>query len=260
MADLEGVEENNEPAEAHPAALAYAQIADAIAAVPDEDVIPIRVDVSLAVTLVLGALPRVRALRPQIMEMLRKFDFDQFDQLEVYARALHHADVRWRAASVAKADVATLAGELIEARDRLMRSADALAAHGLISDDRLKGLRKQPGYRAVATDVATIVEVIRERWSVVKGNTPLTLSDLDALASRALDLLVAIAQKQKRPMTVGEAASHRNRAFTLFARTYDEARRRCCTCGPKTALRSLHRSTPVEAGAVPAPRFLSGLI
>src|SRR5688572_10472117 len=153
MADLENIEEIDSPAETHPAALAYAQIEDELAAVPEEELILIRTDVTGAVALVLGALPEVRALRPEIEELWRKFDFERFDKLEVYARALHHADVVWRAASVDKADVASLANELIEARDVLVRSADALVAHGLISDERLQDIRKQPGYRAVATDV-----------------------------------------------------------------------------------------------------------
>ncbi len=79
---------------------------------PLDDLIPIRTDVVSAVTVMLGSLPGVRALRPDIEEVLRKFDFDRFDKLEVYARALHHADVLWRAASMPKADVARFASEL----------------------------------------------------------------------------------------------------------------------------------------------------
>src|SRR5690606_31388117 len=107
------------------------------------------------------------------------------------------------------------------------------AAYKLISDERLKDIKKQPGYRAIATDVATLVEVIRERWSAVKGKTPLTLAGLDAYASRALDLLASVGLKEHAPATVGEASENRNRAFTLFARAYEEARRAVLYLRPK---------------------------
>ncbi len=132
-----------------------------------------------------------------------------------------------------KADAGRLAAELSDVRDMLMRSADALAAHGLIDGERLKDVKKLPGYRPIATDVATIVEVIRERWASVQNKTPLSLAELDGYAGRSLDLLASIGLKDQAPVTVGEAALNRQRAFTLFQRAYDDARRAVLYLRPK---------------------------
>jgi hypothetical protein len=42
----------------------------------------------------------MRALREEIADNLKRFDFERFDKLERYAWALHHAHVLWRASSL----------------------------------------------------------------------------------------------------------------------------------------------------------------
>ena len=62
-----------------------------------------------AVTTVLGALPGIRALRPQIEAEWRSFDFERFDRLEEYTLALLQAHALWRGTSVPKATITALA-------------------------------------------------------------------------------------------------------------------------------------------------------
>lgn len=224
MVQIDSITEATSTA-AHPAAQAHAERLSEIESVPDAQLIPIKTDVIGAVTTVLGALPAIRALRADIADHLRRFDFERFDKLESYARALHHAHVLWRASSLPKTQVAGLAAELTGVREQLLKSAEALVAFGLIDGERLKEVKKLPGYRPLAIDVATLVEVIRERWEAVQGKTPVTLSDLDRYAAQALDLLAAIGLKEQAPAVTGEAALTRQRAFTLLEQAYDDARR-----------------------------------
>ena len=70
-----------------------------------------------------------------------------------------------------------------------------------------------------------MVELLRERWDVVQAKCPLTFADLDTFAAKALDLLVGVGIKDQGPVTTGEAALNRQRAFTLLHLAYDEARR-----------------------------------
>jgi hypothetical protein len=84
---------------------------------------------------------------------------------------------------------------LNDVRDQLLKSAEALVAFGLVDGERLKDIKKLPGYRPLAIDVATIAEVIRERWAVVQGKMPLSLADLDRYAAQALDLLAGRAAR-----------------------------------------------------------------
>jgi hypothetical protein len=234
MAEIDSITEATSAA-SHPAAVAYAELLAEIEAVPEAELIPIKIDVIGAVTTVLGALPEIRALREEIADNLKRFDFERFDKLERYARALHHAHVLWRASSLPKAEVTRLAAELSEVRDRLLKTAETLAAFGLIDGERLKEAKKLPGYRPLAIDVATLVEVIRERWALVQNKTPLTLADLDRAAGQALDLLAGIGLKEQAPAVTGEAALTRQRVFTLFERGYDQARRAVLYLRPQEA-------------------------
>ena len=209
----------------HPAAVAYEQLLAEIRAVPESELIPINIDVVTAVSTVLGVLPEIRALRPEIEAEWRRFDFDTFDKLEQYTLALHQAHALWRGASVPKTAVADMASELTSIRDLLLKNAEALATFHLVDGERLKECKTQPGYRPLATDVATLVEVIRERWSAVEGKSPLTLPQLNEYAGKAVELLTSIGLKEQAPAVIGDAATVRQKAFALFIKAYEDARR-----------------------------------
>jgi hypothetical protein len=117
----------------------------------------------------------------------------------------------------------------------------------LVDGERLKDIKKLPGYRPLAIDVATIVEVIRERWAVVQGKTPFSLADLDRYPAQALDLLAGVGLKEQAPATTRAAALTRQRAFTLFERGYHEARRAVLY------LRACHRATNRRATRLQRP-------
>src|SRR5687768_2495739 len=104
MAQLNDIAASSNAA-SHPAAAAYALLLPEILAMPEEKLLAIKVDVPGAVTTVLGALGEIRALRPEIEALWKRFDFEQFDKLEQYALALHHAHVVWRFASVSKSEL-----------------------------------------------------------------------------------------------------------------------------------------------------------
>lgn len=124
-----------------------------------------------------------------------------------------------------KGAVAGLADKLSDIRDQLLLDARALAGRRFIDGDRLKNCKMQPGYRPLASDVLTIVAVLKERWSTLVGKTPMTLAELNEAASKATDLLAAVGLKEQAPTTVGEAALIRQKAFGLFASSYEDARR-----------------------------------
>ena len=64
----------------------YERVREEIAAVDPAQILPLTTDVPTAVTVVLGALPRLRAMRDDVA-MLPGFDVAQFDKIETYARA-----------------------------------------------------------------------------------------------------------------------------------------------------------------------------
>jgi hypothetical protein len=51
----------------------------------------VNIDPVVAATIVLGLLPELRDLRPQIEKVLPVFDLERFDKLKQYALAFSHA-------------------------------------------------------------------------------------------------------------------------------------------------------------------------
>ena len=194
-------------------------------ALGDEGLMPINIDVVSAVTMTLGCMQELRALRSEIVEHLPTFDIGRYDKLEQYALALNQANAIHRGTLAQRASISELGGELTELRDRLLDDAESLSNHGLLQRERLKECKKAPGYRAVATDVFTLVTLFKEDWSTLEGRTPVTRELLQRAGTRALELLAAVGTKEQGPVTVSEAQLARQQAYTLFARTYDDVRR-----------------------------------
>jgi hypothetical protein len=204
---------------------AYESALAEIEAVPDSELVHISIDVTSAAVTVLGALPEIRALRGEIAENLTKFDLARFDRLESYTRALVHAQALYRSATTPKGSVTELAAELAATRDLLFSDASALARRGLIDPERLKEFKTSSGYREIAIDVLGLAALLREHWGRIEGKTAVTLADLDQAASSVEQMLVALGLREQAPSAVGEVVKNRQRAFTLFAGTYEDARR-----------------------------------
>lgn len=219
-----------------PTEAAFAELLPEISAVPDDQLAALNVDVVEVVTVVLGVLPKLRSLRPEIQQ-LPFFDLARFDRLEKYALALNHAHTRYRSTLPSRGNVAELGKELALARDRLYSSARSLADFGLLDGNLLKDCKTVTGYRATATDVFTLVAVFKQSWSQVAGKTPVTLEALSDAGKRAVELLAAFGVREQGPASTSEAARLRQQAFTLFAAAYDDARRAVAYLRPKPGAR-----------------------
>ncbi|MBN1607666.1 MAG: hypothetical protein JW940_13600, partial [Polyangiaceae bacterium] len=204
---------------------AYESALSEIQSVPDSELVHISIDLTSAAVTALGALPEIRALREEIAENLPKFDRVRFDQLETYTRALIHAQALYRSATTPSESLADLAAELTSTRDVFFSDASALARRGLISPERLKEFKASNGYREIAIDVLGLAALLREHWSCINGKTAATLADLDEAASSVEHMLVALGLREQAPSAIADVVKNRQRAFTLFVRTYDDARR-----------------------------------
>lgn len=195
-----------------------------IMALADDDTIPVNIDVITAATLVAGRIPVLKTLRPQIVEELPRFDLARFDKLEQYLLALMHAQGLHRGAQVPKAHVAALGSELTVIRDRFYGNAVSLAENGLLDGERLKGCKTAIGYRALIADIFILVPLFKEYWKNIEGKTPVTPAALHEATTRASQLLSAVGLRATNSEVVGEKAQLRAKAFTLFARTYEDTR------------------------------------
>jgi hypothetical protein len=193
-------------------------------ALGDEGLLPVNVDVVNAVTTVLACLPKLRAIRTEIEKHLPTFNLARFDKIEQYMLALNQANAIHRGALARRGSIADLAGEVTDLRDRLFEDAQSLANHDLLEEQRLEECKKSPSYRAIATDVFTLVALFKERWPHIENRTPVTAAFLQQAGKRAFDLLGAVGSKEQAPTTVGETQLVRQQVFTLFSRAYEDAR------------------------------------
>lgn len=204
--------------------VAYESVAAEIAAVPEDQLLPVTLDVLGAVVTLTGVLPRLRELRPQLEAELPRFDLTQLDKLGAYAQALSLLQGVYKSASTPKSDVASLAADLIAIRDRMYSSALALVDCGLLEAARLQSYKKEIGYRAIAGDVLTLVAVFHDSASIVKGRTALDLSLLGKWRTQAYELIEAVGLRDKAPASSGAVARTRQKAFTLLVRAYEKVR------------------------------------
>jgi hypothetical protein len=195
-----------------PTEAAYSELLPEILAEEEDNLLVINIDVIGAVTTTLGVLPALRALRPEIVDQLQRLDIERFDKLEKYALALTHANALHRSAFPAKAPISELGSELTLVRDRLLADAQSLAGFRLVDGERLADIQKANGYRATATDVFTLIAVVKEQWPKLEGKTPVTIAALNDAGTRAAELLAAVGQRDQGParrtMAEKRAAAH----------------------------------------------------
>lgn len=210
--------------DAEPTEAAFEATLPEIMALPDEETQAVNIDPVVAGTIVLGLLPELVELRPQIEKHLPLFDLKRFDKLKQYLLAFVHAHGLYRGAQVPKAEIAALAAELSAIRDRLLGDAMSLANNGFLDGSRLEDCKQVPGYRALASDILTIVPLFKEHWATIEGKTPVTRAALTDATSRAIDLMAIVGLREQGPDIASEVTVRRAKAFTLFLRTYEDAR------------------------------------
>lgn len=202
---------------------AYESIAAELSALGEDELAQVNVDIMVAVTTALGCIPALRRFRAELVR-LPGFDVERFDKLETYARAAGHAHARHLRVTSGP-DVSSLVEAATRLREILLADASALGRRGLIDAAQLGGLKGPVGYRNLAFDLSALSSVLREAWPRLEGKTATTRSELDEARALADRLLTAVGVREQSASATSPSALARQRAFTLFIRTYDQTRR-----------------------------------
>lgn len=213
-----------EASEAGEFAAGFQRVEAELGHLEERDIVSVNVDIPTAVAIVLGSLPEIRALRPQLAE-LKGFDVARFDKLRDYTLAVGHAHAMFRAASGPSDGLSELANEVAELRDVLQADATALAKRRILDENQITKLRGGSGYKSVAFEVVGLVGLFRARWDEIKGRSALEPEELEHAGRRAQELVTAVGLKEQAPAVVGAAMAVRQRAYTLFYNAYDDTRR-----------------------------------
>jgi len=203
---------------------AYESSLNEICAVPKEQFVVITLIISEAVTTVLGRLEGIRALGPQMTQALPKFPIDLVDKLETYTLALDHTQILYKTSSTSPDSIKALAKSATGFREILLADVNALISRDLINPAALKNLKGVNGYKNIAFDLSALVQILKHNWATISGRTGVTLEELDKAEVLAEQLQTAVGQHEKVPVTTTETVRHRQAAFTLFIRAYEEVR------------------------------------
>ena len=207
-----------------PFVLAFERVLPEMQALPEESLAVINLDIPTAVTTALGALPEIMAHRERAAA-LPGFDLSSFDALATYTYALGHAHAIFLGTASASSSLQALGEAAAESRELLLSDAEALARRGLLEPERLQELKGPPGYRNIAFDLLALATILRESWSAIEGKTALRQDELSAAEVLAEQLIRAVGVREQAPHVIATSSEMRQRAFTLFVRAYDQARR-----------------------------------
>jgi hypothetical protein len=190
-----------------------------------DDIVRVNLDVPSAVATVLGALPEIMALRAAVENDLPDFDRKNFDRLQTYTMALSHAFAQSKSSTPAADNLPDLNVEGTTLRDNFLADMQTLTRRSLINADAIKSCKGYTGYKNVATELQVLVTVARGSWDRIKDKCGISLEELDRADKVAAHMLRLVGLREQAPQMIAAAAEERDRAFTLFVRSYDQVRR-----------------------------------
>jgi hypothetical protein len=210
-------------AEASPASAQALDLLQAeLLALDPDDLLPVNLDVGAAALVVIGAAPKIRSYRAELVALCGEEMTSTVDRLELVARAALQAHAMRRSIESAT-EVQTLSAELAEIREVLLTEARALIARKALPRGALQELSGMHGFKNQCLDVLQLVSALKTHWELVRRSTGLTRAYFDQAEAAANALATAIGKRSQ--LARSPAADLRQRAYTLMARVYDQARR-----------------------------------
>lgn len=196
-----------------------------LAALQEDDLSPINLDIPETVKTVRGAIAEIMPFKEQVAAAMPSFNLALFDKLETYAMALGYANTRYRASTMPVEPLEELQAEAVVIREQLLSDLNALAFRGLVDGDRLSEVKRTNGYNNLAQEVMLMAELARKNWSAIASRTLLTPEELSKAENVAARLVKAAGEKDQIKPRVAAEQDVRRRAYTLLLNAYDEVRR-----------------------------------
>ena len=203
---------------------AFEQALPAAAALGEDELLPVNIDVPSAVATALGALPKILAYREEAAK-LHGLDISHFDRLQLHTFAVGHAHAKFLAASALPQSIGALNERGVRLRDTMYHDALALALRGLISASRIADFKTNVGYKSLAFDLLGLANLLRESWNTIASRTGIQRNELEQAELLGHQLMDTAAIREQAPATLAQLQAQRQRNFTLFSRSYGQIRR-----------------------------------
>lgn len=112
------------------------------------------------------------------------------------------------------------------ANANLLGDGEALARRGYLDQALLEEIRAGQGHLDLANDLVALSALFADSWDGIRDRTVATEAEIDRAAELGPLILAALGVREHGPAPgPTDAADRRARAFTLFVRAYDQARR-----------------------------------
>jgi hypothetical protein len=204
---------------------AYHSLLPELRALRRSEVKPVNIGIPGAVTKALQIQPTLAGLRDRIAEVSPEVDPRLPDRLVTHALALSHAHALFLTASHGVDALPSLSTEGRQLRAVLLADAQRLIRRGLIETEAIRRLRADNGYHTLAFDLQILAELLRTGPASSTGIAFASAAELQRAQELAVTILTLLGRRKRLRAGVEAAADLRRRAFTLFARVYDETRR-----------------------------------
>lgn len=214
------------PAAPPQAKAAFDRIIPELDALSTDALIPINIDIPRSISLVLGVLPGLLALRPTIAEHLPTHDLGLLDRLETYALAAWYAHLLWLSSGGAENALKPLLAEAVPLRENLLSDAEALARRGLLDADAVAEIRAGHGHMDTANDLVALSALFTASWPEIASKTAATEDEVKRAGELGPQILAALGVREHgvAPLPT-DATDKRARAFSLFVHAYAQTRR-----------------------------------
>jgi len=208
------------------ASAAFARIEPELASLDPRELVRITSDVGKSVSMGLGAVPGMMALRAEIVRRMPEHPIDALDKLSDYALAAWYAHILANTIPSEDTLIQTLHKEAIPLRARLLVCAEGFAHFGIFDVARVDEVRGGTGYLDAATDLVALAAMFREKWALIASKALVEKHEIDRASQLGTELLMAHGARVQpsAEATPAEAADRRVRAFTLFLNAYDVCR------------------------------------
>ena len=213
------------PGQPPDARAAYLEIEPEFATVAESDLVAINIDVPQAVSLTLGVLDQLVSLRSAIVQQLPEHPIASFDKLRLYALAAWYSHLLYLNETAPKNTIRELSEEAAPLRTNLLRDAEAAAGRSLVPSKTVEEIRSGQGNIDTANDLVALSALFSDNWKALQGKTAATQKEVARAGELGALLLTALGVREQVGSGTLPAAEHRAKAFTLFFRAYNEARR-----------------------------------
>lgn len=208
-----------------PAAVRAFQATGALrAALALEDCEPVNVDAGGAAIIVLGALPSIAALAPDLEAEFWAFSVGQIEHVRSLALATLYAHARHRFHAAPAAVTPALVKDVAARRKQFVSMYRMAVEFGLLGAAPLRELRHANGHLNVAMDLLGVAQLFVEHWARLEGQIPLQHAEVLAAIDQATQLAEALSKREPRGKGGAVWRLEKRRSFTLMSNAYKDLR------------------------------------